>query len=129
MGEVPTKFNFYTDKVLQISAKGRGSRQMCRVDRYGFPRAKPKGSKIVKGFQTGDIVKAVVTKGLKQGEYLGKVAVRSKGSFNIQTRTQVIQGVGYKYCHLIQRCDGYLYDYKECDFLSAINNRVSIAKI
>ena len=129
VGEVPTKFNFLTDKVLQISAKGRGSRQMCCMDKFGFPRTKPKGSKSVEGFQTGDIVKAVVTKGLKQGEYLGKVAVRSKGSFNIQTRTQVIQGVGYKYCHIIQRCDGYLYDYKECDFLSAINNRVSIAKI
>ena len=99
------------------------------MNKYGFPRTKPKGSKSVEGFQTGDIVKAVVTKGLKKGEYLGKVAVRSKGSFNIQTRTQVIQGVGYKYCHIIQRCDGYLYDYKECDFLSAINNRVSIAKI
>ena len=129
VGEVPSKFNFLTDKVLQISAKGRGKRQMCRVDKYGFPRTSAKASKSVKGFQTGDIVKAVVTEGSKVGEYLGKVAVRSKGSFNIQTRTQVIQGVGYKYCHIIQRCDGYLYDYKECDFLSAINNRVSIAKI
>ena len=129
VGEVPTKFNFLTDKILVISAKGRGSRQMCRMNKFGFPRTSPKGSKSVKGFQTGDIVKAIVPKGLKVGEYLGKVAVRSKGSFNIQTRTQVIQGVGYKYCHIIQRCDGYLYDYKECDFLSAINNRVSIAKI
>ena len=129
VGEIPTKFNFLTDKILLISAKGRGSRQMCLMNKYGFPRTSPKGSKSVEGFQTGDIVKAVVPKGLKQGEYLGKVAVRSKGSFNIQTRTQVIQGVGYKYCHIIQRCDGYLYDYKECDFLSAINNRVSIAKI
>lgn len=129
VGEIPSKFNFLTNKILLISVKGRGSRQMCCMNKFGFPRTKPKGSKSVEGFQTGDIVKAVVTKGLKQGEYLGKVAVRSKGSFNIQTRTQVIQGVGYKYCHIIQRGDGYLYDYKECDFLSAINNRVSIAKI
>ena len=129
VGEIPNKFNFLTDKILVVSAKGRGSRQMCLMNKYGFPRTSPKGSKSVEGFQTGDIVKAVVPKGLKKGEYLGKVAVRSKGSFNIQTRTQVIQGVGYKYCHIIQRCDGYLYDYKECDFLSAINNRVSIAKI
>ena len=27
---------------LQIRATGRQSRQMCRVDRYGFPRTKPK---------------------------------------------------------------------------------------
>ena len=128
VGDV-TNYKFLTDKVLQISAKGRGSRQMCSMNKFGFPRTSAKASKSVKGFQTGDMVKAIVSTGSKQGEYLGKVAVRSKGSFNIQTRTQVIQGVGYKYCHIIQRCDGYLYDYKECDFLSAINNRVSIAKI
>ena len=29
----------------------------------------------------------------------------------------------------VQRSDGYLYNYNECDFLSAIHNRVSIAKI
>ena len=113
VGEIPSKFNFLTDKVLVISAKGRGSRQMYRVDRYGFPRASAKASKSVKGFQTGDIVKAVVTEGSKQGEYLGKVAVRSSGYFNIQTKTQVVQGIGFEYCHIIQRGDGYLYSYKE----------------
>ena len=110
VGEIPTKFNFLTDKILQISAKGRGSRQMCRMDRYGFPRTSAKASKTVKGFQTGDIVKAIVPFGLKQGEYLGKVAVRSSGYFDIQTKTQVIQGIGYKYCHIVQRSDGYSYD-------------------
>lgn len=114
VGEIPNKFNFLTDKVLQISAKGRGSRQMCRVDKYGFPRTSPKGSKFVEGFQTGDMVKAIVPTGLKKGgEYLGKVAVRSSGYFNIQTKTKTIQGIGHKYCHIIQRSDGYLYDYKE----------------
>ena len=116
------------DKRRAVRNSRRQRKTRYRPARF-LNRTKPKGSKSVEGFQTGDIVKAIVTKGLKQGEYLGKVAVRSKGSFNIQTRTQVIQGVGYKYCHIIQRCDGYLYDYKECDFLSAINNRVSIAKI
>ena len=129
VGEVPSKFNLLTDKILLISAKGRGSRQMCRVDKYGFPRAKPKGSKTVKGFQTGDMVKAVVTKGSKQGEYLGKVAVRSKGSFDIQTKTKTIEGIWYKYCHIVQRGDGYLYSYKECDFLSGKNNQASIANL
>ena len=129
VGEIPVKFNFLTDKILQISAKGRGSRQMCRMDSYGFPRTSAKSSKSVKGFQTGDIVKAVVPFGSKQGEYLGKVAVRSSGSFNIQTKTKVIQGIGYRYCHIVQRSDGYSYDYKERDFLSDINNRASVAII
>lgn len=112
VGKIPNNFNFVTDNVLVISAKGRGSRQMCSMDRYGFPRTSAKASKSVKGFQTGDIVKAIVTRGSKQGEYLGKVAVRTNGYFNIQTKNQVIQGIGYKYCHLIQRGDGYSYNYK-----------------
>ena len=129
VGEVPSKFNFLTDKILVISAKGRGSHKMCHVDSYGFPRTSAKASKSVEGFQTGDIVKAVVTKGSKQGEYLGKVAVRSSGYFDIKTKNGWVQGIGFEYCHIVQRSDGYLYNYNECDFLSAIHNRVSIAKI
>ena len=114
VGEVPNKFNFLTDKILVISAKGRGSRQMCSMDKYGFPRTSPKGSKSVKGFQTGDIVKAIVTKGSKIGEYLGRVAVRFSGSFDIQTKAKTIKGLRYKHFRLIQRGDGYSYNYKEC---------------
>ena len=122
-------YKFLTDKVLQISAQGRGSRQMCRMDKFGFPRTSAKGNKSVKGFQTGDIVKAVVPSGSKRGEYFGRVVVRSYGYFSIKTRDCLVQGIGYKYCHLIQRNDGYSYNYKERDFLSTINNRVSVAEI
>lgn len=121
-------YKFLTDKVLIISAKGRGSRQMCRMDRFGFPRTSPKSGKSVKGFQTGDIVKAVVPSGLKVGEYLGRVVVRSSGYFNIETNGKVVQGIGYKYCRIVQRNDGYSYDYRERDFLSGMNNRVSVAE-
>ena len=112
---VGKNFNYkiVADKVLIIKAQGRGSRQMCRVDKFGFPRTKAKGAKIVKGFQTGDIVKAIVPSGKKEGEYFGRVAVRSSGSFNITTKEATIQGVGHKYCHLIQRSDGYSYNTKE----------------
>ena len=113
VGEIPSKFNFSTDKVLQISAKGRGSRQMCRVNKYGFPRASAKASKSVEGFQTGDIVKAVVPSGSKEGVYLGRVAVRSNRCFDIQTKTKTIEGIWHKHFHIIQRGDGYLYNYKK----------------
>lgn len=116
-------YKFLTDKILQISAKGRGSRQMCRVDKYGFPRTSAKASKSVKGFQTGDIVKAIVPSGFKKrGEYLGRVIVRSNGGFNIETNKEITQGIGYKYCSIVQRNDGYSYNHKE-------RNRVSVAKI
>ena len=110
VGEIPTKFDFSTDKILSISAKGRGSRQMCSMNKYGFPRTAPKGSKSVKGFQTGDIVKAVIPKGSKQGEYFGRVIIRSRGNFKIDCGDRLIENVSYKYCHLIQRCDGYAYN-------------------
>ena len=113
VGEVPSKFNFYTDKVLVISAKGRGSRQMCRVDKYGFPRTSAKASKIVEGFQTGDMVKAIIPKGPKAGEYLGRVAVRSRRKFDIKTKSGLVKDIWYKHFRLIQRGDGYLYSYKE----------------
>ena len=140
VGEIPSKFNFLTDKILQISAKGRGSRQMCSMDKYGFPRTSAKSSKSVKGFQTGDIVKAVVPTGSKAGEYLGRVAVRSRGFFDIKTKSSLVKDIGYKFCRLLQRNDGYSYNYKERDLaslafatgatlknLSAINCRAPIA--
>lgn len=129
VGEIPTKFDFSTDKILLISAKGRGSRQMCQMNRFGFPRTAPKGSKSIKGFQTGDIVKAVVTRGSKRGEYFGRVIISSRGYFRIDTGDSLIEGIGYKYCHIIQKGDGYSYNYKERNFLSATNNRISVAKI
>ena len=36
-------------------------------------------SKKVKGFQTGDLVRATVTTGTKQGSYVGRVLVRASG--------------------------------------------------
>ncbi|MEN8216641.1 MAG: RNA-guided endonuclease IscB [Pseudomonadota bacterium] len=98
-----------TLKPLTITAVGHGTRQMCRVDQYGFPRTTAKKQKIVKGFQTGDIVKAVVTKGKKIGTYVGRVAVRASGSFNISTKNGTTQGISWKYCQRIQSVDGYNY--------------------
>ena len=103
---------FQIDKaVLIVKADGHGSRQMCRVNKFGFPRttAKPTEKK-VKGFQTGDIVKAVVTSGKKVGTYIGRVAVRKSGSFNIKTVDKTVQGISWKYCRLLHASDGYSYN-------------------
>lgn len=98
-----------TIQPLLIQAYGRGSRQMCRVDRYGFPRTTSKQKKVVQGFKTGDLVKALVTTGKKQGAYRGRVAVRASGNFNIKCQNKTIQGIRAKYCHLVQKSDGYHY--------------------
>ncbi|MCG5061979.1 MAG: HNH endonuclease [Limnoraphis sp. WC205] len=96
---------------LLIKATGHGSRQMCRTDKFGFPSRYVPQFKLIKGFQTGDIVKAVVTSGKKIGTYTGRVAVRSTGSFNISTTNGLIQGIGYKYCRQIHQKDGYGYGF------------------
>jgi hypothetical protein len=94
---------------LQIRAIGHGSRQMCNVDRFGFPCSKPKGAKRVRGFQTGDLVRAVVTRGSKAGTYVGQVAVRTCGSFNITTARGRVTDIHHRFCTLIARSDGYTY--------------------
>jgi 5-methylcytosine-specific restriction endonuclease McrA len=94
---------------LLITATGHASRQKCNVNEIGFPCSKPKEAKKVKGYQTGDIVRAVVSTGTKQGIYVGRVLVRASGSFDIRTRTGRVQGISYRFCTPIHRSDGYSY--------------------
>jgi 5-methylcytosine-specific restriction endonuclease McrA len=94
---------------LSIKATGHGRRQMCLMDEHGFPRTGPKEAKFVKGFQTGDMVKACVTSGKKVGTYIGRVSIRTTGSFNIKTISGTVQGVSFKYCRSLHRMDGYQY--------------------
>jgi 5-methylcytosine-specific restriction endonuclease McrA len=94
---------------LLITATGREARQMCRMDRFGFPRTSAKRMRRVQGFQTGDIVRTVVTAGTKLGVYRGRVAVRATGSFNITTGQGTVQGIPAHSCRAIHRRDGYSY--------------------
>ena len=97
-----------TSKPLSIKATGHGTRQMCRTAKFGFPSRYVPRFKFVKGFQTGDIVKAIVTSGKKIGTYVGRVAVRTSGSFNISA-SELVSGISHKYCSIIQRKDGSSY--------------------
>jgi len=105
VGDTPT-LEVLTSKPLLITATGHGSRQMCGTNKYGFPIRHRTRVNIVHGFQTGDIVKAIVTTGKKIGEYVGRVAVRTSGRFNISS---VVDGVSHRFCQLIHQKDGYSY--------------------
>lgn len=94
---------------LQIKATGRGSYQRTRLDRFGFPRGYLTRRKRHFGFQTGDLVRAEVPKGKKAGTYVGRVAVRARGYFNLQTGHAIITDISHRYCTLLQRADGYGY--------------------
>ena len=97
--------------VLCIKATGRGSYQRTRLTKHGFPRGYLTRSKSAFGFQTGDMVRAVVTQGKRVGTYLGRVAIRASGSFNIQTGNGLVQHIHHRFCKLVQRGDGYGYHW------------------
>jgi hypothetical protein len=97
----------YPSTVVVAKATGRGSYARTRPDAYGFGRLSLPRAKAHHGFQTGALVRAVVPTGKKAGTYVGRVAVRSSGSFNISTPTGTVQGIGYRHCRLLQRSDGW----------------------
>jgi 5-methylcytosine-specific restriction endonuclease McrA len=102
------KLEILINQPLLIKCTGQGNRQMCGTNKYGFPIRHRTNQKIHKGFQTGDIVKAVVTKGKKIGTYVGRVLCRASGSFDISTNTGTrVAGISHKYCSHIHKKDGY----------------------
>ncbi|HZU01913.1 MAG TPA: RNA-guided endonuclease IscB [Ktedonobacteraceae bacterium] len=106
-----TPLKLKTSKVspLLVTANGHGSRQLCLMDRFGFPRTAAKDATKVFGFQTGDIVKAIVTSGKKVGTYVGRVAVRASGSFDITTKAGKVAGIHARFCRVLHKRDGYSY--------------------
>lgn len=91
---------------LGITAQGRGSYQRTNVDASGFPRGYLTRAKRMRGFSTGDLVRARVPEQLKTaGVHVGRVAVRASGAF----RVGKTDGISAKYCTVVQRADGYSY--------------------
>ena len=109
----PERVNIAAVSPLVITAQGHGCRQLKNVDRFGFPRGKPKQRGHSSGFKTGDLVRAVVPSGKKTGTYLGRIAIRSTGSFNITTTHGTIQGISHRHCAILHRADGYEYTQAE----------------
>jgi len=93
-------------RILLITAQGRGSYQRTNVDAFGFPRGYLSRHKRVRGFATGDLVRAKVPGHLgTAGIHVGRVAVRSSGSFRVGS----VDGINAKYCQIVQHRDGYSY--------------------
>ena len=93
--------------ITVAKATGRGKYQRTVPDRNGFPRLTLPRTKFVHGFMTGDLVRAVVPNGKHAGVHVGRVAVRSSGSFNVTTTAGTIQGISHRYCTVLQRSDGW----------------------
>jgi hypothetical protein len=65
-------------------------------------------SKSVRGFKTGDMVRAEVPNGKQAGIHVGRVAVRGSGSFRVGNA----DGINARYCKLLHRADGYGYAWR-----------------
>mgnify|MGYP003818342097 CR=1 FL=1 len=102
----PDDLTICAKSVLKIKAVGHGSRQRCITDRYGFPKAYLTKKKTYMGFATGDIVKAVVPRGKYAGIHIGRIAIRQRPSFRLNG-----VDVHPKYLTILQRGDGYEYEY------------------
>lgn len=120
----------WNQPTLVVKATGRGKYARTTVTKYGFPRGILMRAKLVHGFQTGDMVRAVVPKGKKAGVHIGRVAVRARGNFNIQTKETLVQGINWRYCHLLSRADGYAYSHLPGrSFLPSLKDGASAPKI
>ena len=83
--------------------------------------------KQVRGFQTGDMVKAILPTVKKAGTHTDRVAVRKTGSLNIQTEQGAIQDISHQYCTLVQR-GGYGYSLTPTMDYASTNQRRSGGK-
>ena len=109
----PERFTRVPAYVQIWTAKGRGHRQMCGTDAYGFPIRHRARRKVHFGFQTGDLVHVVVPQGKYTGTYSGRVLVRANGRFDISVGGhRVAQGISSKHCRMLQRNAGWHYAQK-----------------
>ena len=93
---------------LLIRAMGHGNRQMCKTDKYGFPMQHRTRQKRHFGFQTGDLVRAVVPTGKYVGTWVSRVVVRARPSFTLRIAGKPAD-VHQKYCMRLFAADGYSY--------------------
>ena len=93
------------------TATGRGKRQMCQTDKYGFPKAHRANRKVQFGFLTGDIVSADVPAGKYRGTWRGRATCRASGQFDLRDgQKTIVCRTNHKRCRLIQRGDGWQYE-------------------
>lgn len=115
---------------------GRGSRQRSMPDGYGFAKShyrlsrdrnaghKPRKRRIL-GFVTGDIVLAEVPKGRHAGVHLGRVSVRSRGSFLLTTPSGGIDGISYKHCRILQHGTGWTWTTEKNSLLHSARKKLA----
>jgi 5-methylcytosine-specific restriction endonuclease McrA len=105
----PKAFSDHAAYVQVWWARGRGNRQVCRTNKHGFPDRHVSRKKHHFGFQTGDLVRAVIPGGKYQGTWTGRATVKARGSVVVDTKAGISPETSYKHCRVLQRGDGWQY--------------------
>jgi 5-methylcytosine-specific restriction endonuclease McrA len=108
----PAVFTRLPAYVQVWTAKGRGHRQMCRTDKYGFPIRHLSRQKQHFGFQTGDLVQAIIPQGKYTGTWPGRATVKASGQIFVATSHGIHPATAYRYCRVLQRGNGWTYHQK-----------------
>jgi len=97
-------------QALKVKACGRGTRQVVKSDKYGFPRTAAGRIKRVHGFQTGDMVTLNQTTGKYAGLHYGRMAgIRATGMLDIKTLAGLKITSRHDRFQIVQKADGYAY--------------------
>ena len=107
-GEGSGRLVSMSSEVLVVKATGHGSRRVTNVDRFGLPRGAARKGGPVLGLRTGDVVRAVLTRGKHPGVHVGRIAANAKGSFVVYSAVGRVE-TGRNNCVLLHRKDGYAY--------------------
>ena len=91
---------------LAIAATGHGERRRALLDRNGFPRGHKPRARSFRGFRTGDRVRVL---GGKARGARGRLRIRFRPSFVLDTGRGRIDGVHPGHLIVQQRSDGYAY--------------------
>ncbi len=115
----PEQWRTGAGQVQEIRSRSyarRGRRQVCLVDKIGFPRTGGKAAVRPFGYQTGDLVRVEKTKGKWAGIYQGRISVRSSGDFVFSPRSKETQPPSFRaenIVKLLDRCGSYEYSARE----------------
>lgn len=99
--------------VLHIKSMGRGNRQMCQTDKFGFPKCIRSRQRKANGYQTGDIIEVNISKEgriVPCGRYTTRIT-KTGGGFRGVVLDKTVKLSFKDMGVILHRADGYNYRF------------------